>query len=112
MHTEHVGHGHSVWADLDALVLEEVDALAEPKEVAEPQRFGSEDEFVADAVHYLRQRPDPEQVIERLRQELGLLPADGEAGLDDMDAVPPPFDATAVEGGAAAPPPAPDGVGP
>ena len=111
MHTEHVAHGHSVWADLDALVLEEVDALAEPKEVAEPQKFGSEDEFVADAVHYLRQRTDPEQLIERLRQELGLQPGDSGDGLGDMDAAPPAVDATAPEGGASAAPPS-DSLGP
>lgn len=84
MHTDHVAHNHSVWADLEALVLEEVDALAQPpSEVPEQVRFGSEDEFVAEAAHYLRQRPDPVHLIDQLCAELGIDPGGAESRLGE-----------------------------
>jgi len=84
MHTDHVAHNHSVWADLEALVLEEVDALAQPPSAVPKQvRFGSEDEFVAEAAHYLRQRPDPGHLIDQLCAELGIGASGDESGLGE-----------------------------
>ena len=63
----------SAWADLDALVLEEVDALrAGPNLPVETPGFASEEGFIARAAAYLRGRDDPEAVIGRLRLDLGL----------------------------------------
>ena len=63
----------SVWADLDALVLEEVDALrAGPDLPIETPGFASEEDFAARAAAYLRGHEQPEAVIGRLRIDLGL----------------------------------------
>lgn len=73
MHGERTALARSVWADLDALVLEEVNALnAAPAAAPELSAFSSEEDFVAQATAYLRQRDDPLRVIEDLTRELGL----------------------------------------
>lgn len=73
MHGERTALARSVWADLDALVLEEVNALnAAPAAAPKPAAFSSEEDFVAQATAYLRQRDDPLRVIEDLTRELGL----------------------------------------
>jgi hypothetical protein len=66
-------HSRSLWADLDALVLEEVDALrAGPNRPAEAPAFASEDDFVARVSAFLRGHGDPEALVERLCTDLGL----------------------------------------
>lgn len=70
MHGDRMALSHSEWADLDALVLEEMNALSAGP--AEPVAFRSEADFVAQATAYLRQRDDPLRVIEDLTRELGL----------------------------------------
>lgn len=73
MHAQRPMPSRSLWADLDALVLEEVNALdAPPREGIEPPAFASEDDFLAQAVAYLRLRDDPLRVLEALSAELGL----------------------------------------
>jgi hypothetical protein len=125
MHTDQAARSHSVWADLDALVLEEVDALDRPPaEAAEPPRFGSEDEFVAEAAYYLRHRTNPEHLIGRLYAELGIAPDAAEMGggeepgleddheidgvADELDATSPQAVPASPQSEAAAPPTAPD----
>ena len=73
MHAQRPMPSRSLWADLDALVLEEVDALdAPPRDGIEPPAFASEDDFLAQAVGYLRLRDDPLRLIAALSAELGL----------------------------------------
>jgi hypothetical protein len=73
MHAQTATLPHSVLADLDALVLEEVKALrADPSPRSEAPPCGSDEEFMARASAYLKDHDDPERVIERLRSELGL----------------------------------------
>lgn len=73
MHAQRPMPSRSLWADLDALVLEEVDALdAPPRDGIEPPAFASEDDFLAQAVGYLRLRDDPSRLIAALSAELGL----------------------------------------
>lgn len=106
MHGERMALSHAAWADLDALVLEEVNALdaveAPPPEVL---AFSSEDEFLAQAIAYLRQREDPLRLIAALTGELGLAAApepelaDEQFELDDV----PPAPAPPAEAGPAAP---------
>lgn len=72
-------HSRSVWADLDALVLEEVEALrAGRHHPAEAPPFASEEEFFARVSLYLRGHPNPESLVERLCAELApLTPVEG-----------------------------------
>ena len=82
MHGQTATRPTSIWADLDALVLEEVEALrADPPRLAEALAFGSEEEFMVRASAFLAGHDDREQIIERLRVRLGLSPG--------QDAVPP-----------------------
>lgn len=68
MDVPQTSRSRSLWADLDALVLEEVDALrAGPHRPAEAPDFASEEAFLARASLYLRGHPDPEALVERLR---------------------------------------------
>jgi hypothetical protein len=91
------------WDDLDALVLEEVEAAARaspmPRAAAAP--FGSDDEFLARASAYFAGHDDPERLLERLCSLPGLLPPDEEAPRSDAEVEPA---AIAPE----APEPAPD----
>ncbi len=99
----------SVWADLDALVLEEVNALDPARELApEPPDFASDEDFSGRAAAFLRGHPDPESLVEALCAELGLfrLPedklAEGAPDQEAAEACPVPDDpdaATAAEGG-------------
>lgn len=76
MHALRPMPSRSLWADLDALVLEEVNALdAASHDSIERPAFASEDDFLALAVGYLRLRDDPLRVIEALSAELGLSPS-------------------------------------
>lgn len=101
MHTQRPMPSRSLWADLDALVLEEVNALDAPsREGVERPAFASEDDFLAQAVGYLRLRDDPLRVIEALSAELGLSPSH-ETELSDEG-----FEDTAMP--ADLPPPAPE----
>ncbi|MGM4915044.1 hypothetical protein [Rhizobium sp. 768_B6_N1_8] len=73
MHRERMALSHAAWTDLDALVLEEVNAVAAAG--ARPQdvpAIYTEDEFLALAIAYLRQREDPLRLIETMTGELGL----------------------------------------
>jgi hypothetical protein len=73
MHGERMALSHSVWADLDALVLEEVNALgAVPAGRPEPPAFASEDDFISKATAYLRQHDDPLRLIDDLAHDLSL----------------------------------------
>jgi hypothetical protein len=72
MHSDRMALARSVWADLDALVLEEVNALNATPAAPETPAFSSEEDFVVQAKAYLRQRDDPLRVIEDLTRELGL----------------------------------------
>lgn len=73
MHGERMALSHSVWADLDALVLEEVNALdAVSVSRPEPPVFASEDDFISKATAYLRQHDDPLRLIDDLTRDLGL----------------------------------------
>jgi hypothetical protein len=67
MHRRRMALSPSDWANLDALVLEEVDALdateTPPRQIP---LFNSEDDFLTKATAYLRQRQDPQQLIEAL----------------------------------------------
>jgi hypothetical protein len=84
MHTDRLTRSHSIWADLDALVLEEVRALGGRPERASRSPFVSEDAFVAAAVDYLRDRDDPMRLIDQLCAELGLNAVD-ETDMPDED---------------------------
>lgn len=110
MHGERTALARSVWADLDALVLEEVNALnAAPAAGLEPPAFRSEEDFVARATAYLRQRDDPLRVIEDLTRELGLGMSEdlemADMPLEEEDAT--PAAAAAPEAPAADVPPEP-----
>lgn len=73
MQGERMALSHSVWADLDALVLEEVNALkSAPVSRSEPSAFASEDDFISKATAYLRQHEDPLRLIADLTRDLGL----------------------------------------
>jgi hypothetical protein len=70
---ESASSARSVWADLDALVLEEVNALqAAPEAGPEAPDFASAEDFSARAAAFLRGHPDPESLVEALCAELGL----------------------------------------
>jgi hypothetical protein len=70
----------SIWADLDALVLEEMEALrAGPDRPDEAPGIGSDDDFIFRASAHLRRHPDPEALVQRLCVELGLFQPPGEA---------------------------------
>ena len=91
MHGQTATRPNSVWADLDALVLEEVEALrAGPPRVPEPLAFGSEEEFVARASAFLMGRENPDQLIERLRAHLHLSSAQDAAVPDTHEEQPAP----------------------
>ena len=98
MHGERTALARSVWADLDALVLEEVNALnAAPAASLELPAFSSEEDFVTQATAYLRQRDDPLRVIEDLTRELGL-------GMsEDLEMTDMPLEEDATPAAAAAP---------
>lgn len=69
----------SVWADLDALVLEEMNALRQgPDLPPQPPPFASDADFSARVGAYLRGHDDPQGLIERLGADLDLFkrPAD------------------------------------
>ena len=69
----------SAWADLDALVIEETEALRQgPERPPEPPPFASDDDFSARAGAWLRGHADPQGLLERLAADLDLLrrPAD------------------------------------
>ena len=72
MHGERMALSLSVWADLDALVLEEVNAL-QAVSVSRPElpAFASEDDFISKATTYLRQHEDPLRLIDDLTRDLG-----------------------------------------
>jgi|GEM_PF-5026317 len=73
MHGQVATHARSVWADLDAIVLQEVKALraASPRPTEIP--FGSDEEFMDRAAAYLEGRGDEAHLLmERLRGLLGL----------------------------------------
>ncbi|BAB53085.1 hypothetical protein [Mesorhizobium japonicum] len=73
MHGQAATHARSVWADLDAIVLQEVKALraASPRPAEIP--FGSDEEFMDRAAAYLEGRGDEAHILmERLRSLLGL----------------------------------------
>ena len=88
----------SAWADLDALVLEEVEALDAEARIApgRPRGFDSDDDFLVRALTYLADHDDPIGLIARLRDGFGpLAPAgeeagDGGAAEDPQAAQPPP----------------------
>jgi hypothetical protein len=70
----------SVWADLDALVLEEMEALrAGPDRPEDALGCASDDAFIVRASVHLRGHPDPEALLKRLCAELGLFQSSGEA---------------------------------
>jgi len=84
MHGQAATHARSVWADLDAIVLQEVKALhaASPRPAETP--FGSDDEFMDRAAAYLEGRGDEAHLLmERLRGLLGLTAS---AGADQAEA--------------------------
>ncbi|RUW43492.1 MULTISPECIES: hypothetical protein [unclassified Mesorhizobium] len=72
MHGQVAPHARSVWADLDAIVLQEVKALRSvPPRPAEPQ-FGSDEEFMDRATAYLEGRGEEAHLlVDRLRDMLG-----------------------------------------
>ncbi|QND58782.1 hypothetical protein [Mesorhizobium huakuii] len=73
MHGQVAPHARSVWADLDAIVLQEVKALraASPRPAEIP--FNSDEEFMDLAAAYLEGRGDEAHLLmERLRGLLGL----------------------------------------
>jgi hypothetical protein len=66
-----------LWAALDALVLEEMDALDRPlRKVAEPQDFASDEDFLARTSVFLRGHPGAEGLVERLCGDLRLFHRD------------------------------------
>jgi hypothetical protein len=86
MHDQRMALSPSVWADLDALVLEEVNALDAPGDTRNrPAVFSSEDDFVAQAAAYLRQRAEPHPVIDDLIRELGLSMSENLELPDDLE---------------------------
>ena len=57
----------SVWADLDALVLEEFDAIQAELAPPRPRReFDSDEDFVIRAIAYLVGHADPAALMERI----------------------------------------------
>ena len=110
MHGQIASRSRSVWANLDAIVLEEVKALrpAAPRAAEAPALegeapFRSDEEFMHRATAYLGSRGDEAyRLMERLRDMLGLDRAgdaaagrqesadDGPAGEADLPAAVPP----------------------
>ncbi|QKD05446.1 hypothetical protein [Mesorhizobium loti] len=89
MHGQVAPHARSVWADLDAIVLQEVKALrsAPPRPVEAP--FGSDEEFMDRASAYLEGRGEEAHLLmERLRGMLGQTasPHTNEAGAPEEPA--------------------------
>ena len=73
MQGERMALSQSAWADLDALVLEEVKALKSvPVKRPEPPDFASGDDFISRATTYLEQHDDPRRLITDLIMRLGL----------------------------------------
>jgi hypothetical protein len=67
MYASPAPRSRSVWADLDALVLEEVNALrTDPPAAAEAPAFASEEDFVACVAAYLRGHDGREALLERV----------------------------------------------
>ena len=86
----------SVWADLDALVLEEVEALR-IEEAPPPPRFESDEDFLVRTLAYLAEHPDPSALVERLRKGFG--PPEDSAEDAAEEAAPDPTVAAAPEAG-------------
>lgn len=72
MHGQVAPHARSVWADLDAIVLQEVKALRSAPPRPAGATFGSDEEFVDRASAYLEGRGEEAHLLmERLRGMLG-----------------------------------------
>ena len=73
MHAQTATSRYSAWADLDAIVLQEVDALSNrPAGPPVAADFASDEEFVDRVSAYLRDHEEAEALVERLSSELGL----------------------------------------
>jgi len=73
MHAQTATSRYSAWADLDAIVLQEVDALSNrPARPPAAADFASDEEFVDRVSAYLRDHEEAEALVERLSKELGL----------------------------------------
>jgi len=97
MHGQVAPHSRSVWADLDAIVLQEVKALRSPPQRQTEVPFRSDEEFMDRAMAYLESRGEEAHLlVDRLRGMLGTAATDetdpieapqepaGEAGIDDV----------------------------
>ena len=106
----HAAARSAVWADLDALVLEEVDALSTRYDDAPEQgatTFLSDDDFLTRAGDYLRLHAEPERLFEQLRNSLEFSPEPmgesptaepiGEELIDEEPPAPPAEDAPPEE---------------
>ena len=103
MHMQIAAGRYSAWADLDAIVRQEVDALSSGAEEVPAAEFASDEDFIAQAVAYLREHEDAQSLLERLRNELTPSPI---AEPVDLPAETPEPQAAAQEEDA--PPPAPE----
>ena len=103
MHMQIAAGRYSAWADLDAIVRQEVDALSAGADEPSASDFASDEDFIAQALVHLREHEDAEALIERLRSELAPPPIDEPL---DMPADPPEPEAAAPE--AASPSPGPE----
>jgi hypothetical protein len=104
---------YSAWADLDAIVLQEVDALSGRSARPPIADFASNDDFVARVSTYLRGHDEAEALVKRLCKHLGLFrrpeveetsdvelqPESTGQDPDAAPAPPPPPSATSGEGG-------------
>ena len=97
----------SPWAGLDALVLEEIEALRTPPPLrrmppAPAPAFASDDEFLVSALRYLAGHADPAGLVARLSAGFQLATAEPESpAASDEEA---PAAAAPDEAGAAAAP--------
>jgi len=91
MYASPAPRSRSVWADLDALVLEEVNALRTepeaPAETAAPD-FASEEDFVSRVAAYLRGHEDREALLARLSGQLETVEADEDTDRGENSAEP------------------------
>lgn len=97
----------TIWADLDALVLEEVDALSRPTVEAPASDFATPDAFIAAAVAFLRQQPDPLPIIDDICTELGIT-AEGRGDMPDEEFAGPEPEASADRPATEEPPKEPE----
>lgn len=102
MHMQIAAGRYSAWADLDAIVRQEVDALSSGADKVPAAEFASDDDFIAQVVAYLREREDADSLMERLCSELAPPPIAEPVDLPEEASAP---QAAAREADA---PPAPD----